>query len=364
MVTSTRIEEMKNPSIVLYKAGHAKVQDAPVPEIVDPHDVLVRIAFVGVCGSDVHFYRHGGISRMVDPAVGITMGHEASGVISAIGSSVTRVRPGDRVAIEPGQPCRFCRPCKSGSYHLCKNMRFAADPGPPATQGTLSKYYRIAEDFVYKVPESMSLEETVLVEPTSVAVHAVRLGDVRPGETVVVMGSGTIGLLVGNVARQFGAHRVVLVDVLPRKLEFAKGFLECETFLSDREHSAEQNAAALLEALGLEEIDTVIECSGVSVSIETGIYVLRGGGKYVQTGMGRPKMEFPMTVMSEKELVVRGCFRYNTGDYDLAVSMIAKGLINVKPMISSTSEFEDATGAWEKTARGEGIKNLIRGVQD
>ncbi|KAL1612828.1 hypothetical protein SLS60_001058 [Paraconiothyrium brasiliense] len=350
---------MKNPSIVLYKAGDAKLQDTPVPEIVDPHDVLVRIAFVGV-----HFYRHGGISRMVDPTVGITMGHEASGVIAAVGRAVTSVAIGDHVAIEPGQPCRYCRPCKSGTYHLCKNMRFAADPGPPVTPGTLSKYYRIAEDFVYKVSSSISLEETVLVEPTSVAVHAVKLGDVRPGETVVVMGSGTIGLLVASVVKQFGAHRIILVDILDRKLEFARTYLNCDTFKPDTTHTSEQNAAALLESIGLEEVDTVIECSGAPSSIETGIYVLRGGGKYVQTGMGRPKIEFPMTVMSEKELVVKGCFRYSAGDYELAVSMISKGLIDVKPLISSTSKFEDATIAWEKTAKGEGIKNLIRGVED
>lgn len=301
---------------------------------------------------------------MVDPSVGITMGHEASGIIAAIGKDVTSVSLGDHVAIEPGQPCRYCRPCKAGTYHLCKNMRFAADPGPPVTQGTLSKYYRIAEDFVYKVPDSLSLEETVLVEPTSVAVHAVKLGDVRPGETVVVLGSGTIGLLVAAVVKQFGAHRIVLVDILDRKLDFARSFLKCETFKPEASHTPEQNAASLLQTIKLDEVDTVIECSGAPSSIETGIHVLRGGGKYVQTGMGRPKMEFPMTVMSEKELLVRGCFRYSAGDYELAVSLISKGLVDVKPLISSTSKFEDATAAWEKTARGEGIKNLIQGVQD
>lgn len=301
---------------------------------------------------------------MVDPSVGITMGHEASGIIAAIGKAVTSVAVGDRVAIEPGQPCRYCRPCKAGTYHLCKNMRFAADPGPPVTSGTLSKYYRIAEDFVYKVPDTLSLEETVLVEPTSVAVHAVKLGDVKPGETVVVMGSGTIGLLVAAVVKQFGAHRVVIVDILEHKLEFARSFLGCETFQSSTSATAEENAASLLQSISLEEVDTVIECSGAPSSIETGIYILRAGGKYVQTGMGRPKIQFPMTVMSEKELMVRGCFRYSSGDYELAVGMISRGLIDVKPLISSTSSFEDATVAWEKTAKGEGIKNLIRGVQD
>lgn len=114
------------------------------------------------------------------------MGHEASGTISSIGSGVTQVRVGDRVAIEPGTPCRFCSACKNGTYNLCRQMRFAAAPGPPDTQGTLSKYFRIAEDFVYKLDEGIGLEEAVLVEPTAVAVHAVKLADVRPGETVVV----------------------------------------------------------------------------------------------------------------------------------------------------------------------------------
>lgn len=156
----------------------------------------------------------------------------------------------------------------------------------------------------------------------------------------------------------------MLVDILERKLAFAKAYLGCETFLSSTAATAEENAAGLLGFLGVDEVDTVIECSGAASSVEAGIYVLRGGGKYVQTGMGRPKMEFPMTVMSEKELMVRGCFRYSSGDYELAVDLIGKGMIDVKPLISSTTEFERATEAWEKTARGEGVKNLIRGVQD
>ncbi|KAF1954604.1 GroES-like protein [Byssothecium circinans] len=355
---------MQNPSIVLYGAENAKLEDKPMPEILEGHDVLVQIAFVGVCGSDVHFWNHGGIGKHVDRTHGIVMGHEASGVVSSIGPGVTALKIGDRVAIEPGLPCRHCKPCKSGTYHFCKKMQFAASPGPPDTQGTLCKYFRTVEDFAYKIPDSMSLEEAVLVEPTSVAVHAVKLGDVRPGETVVVMGSGTIGLLCAAVARVFGAHRLILVDILDSKLRFAEDYLKCETFKPDTGADAETNAAALLSKFGLEEVDTVIEASGAVSSIEAGINVLRPGGKYVQTGMGRRKVEFPIAMMGEKELMVRGCFRYSWGDYELAVSLLSKGTIDVKPLISSTSSFEDATVAWEKTKKGEGIKNLIRGVQN
>jgi D-xylulose reductase len=292
------------------------------------------------------------------------MGHEASGTISSVGPLVTSVSVGDRVAIEPGVPCRYCSFCKSGSYHLCPEMRFAAAPGPPDTQGTLCKYFKVAEDFVYKVGDELSLEEVVLVEPTSVAVHAVKLADVRAGETVVIMGSGTIGLLCASVARAFGAHRIILVDILALKLDFAKQYLGCETFQSTTTCSAEENAKSLASTLKLSatSVDTVIEASGAASSIETGINILRPGGKYVQTGMGRPKVEFPIGMMSEKELMVRGCFRYSAGDYELAVSLLTSKTVRVRPLISSTTNFEEATVAWEKTAKGEGIKNLIRGV--
>jgi D-xylulose reductase len=309
----------------------------------------------------------------VNPHTGIIMGHEASGVIHSIGPAVTSCSPGDRIALEPGVPCRFCRACKSGTYNLCRQMRFAAAPGPPDTQGTLTKYYAVAEDFVYTIPDSMGLDEAVLVEPLAVAVHAMKLGDVKPGETVVVMGSGTIGVLCAAVARQFGAHRVIVVDVVGAKLEFASGFLGCETFLARVDVDAEENAKALLNKFDLEEdgvdtfggrVDTVIEASGATSSIETGIHILRPGGKYVQTGLGKPKIEFPIVAMGQKELTVRGCFRYGAGDYELAVGYLRNKLIDVKPMISSVTRFEDATQAWDKTARGEGIKNLIQGVQD
>jgi D-xylulose reductase len=252
-------------------------------------------------------------------------------------------------------------------------MRFAAAPGPPDTQGTLSKYFRIAEDFVYKIPNGVSLQEAVLVEPLSVAVHAVKLADVRPGETAVIMGSGTIGLLCAAVARQFGAHRIILVDILEKKLEFARGYLGVETFCADIMSTPEDDANRLLQSFELEEsgidtvggkVDTVIEASGAASSINMGIHLLRPGGKYVQTGVGKAKIEFPIVALSNKELMFRGCFRYGAGDYDLAVKLITKGLVQVKPMLSSITPFEDATKAWDTTARGEGIKNLIEGVQD
>ena len=187
------------------------------------------------------------------------------------------------------------------------------------------------------------------------------------------MGSGTIGLMVAAVARQFGAHRVVLVDILQEKLDFAQEYLGVETFRADTMSAPEEDAEKLLKEFGLEEfgidttggnVDTVIEASGAASSINMGIHLLRPGGKYVQTGVGQPKIEFPIVAVSNKELMFRGCFRYGAGDYELAVKLITTGRVQVKPLLNSVTPFEDATKAWEKTARGEGIKNLIEGVRD
>lgn len=290
------------------------------------------------------------------------MGHEASGTIFSAGPGVTSVRVGDKVAIEPGFPCRRCKNCKDGVYNLCPRMAFAADP--PDNHGALTKYFVVPEDFVYKAPEEVSLQEAVLVEPTAVAVHSARLAEIRYGQDVVVTGSGTIGLLSAAVSKAFGAKRVVLVDILERKLEFARSFVECETFLADVKTDSEETASQLLKKFNMNDgVDAVIEASGAQSSIQTGIYLLKRGGSYVQAGLGKARPEVPMLALSEKELKVRGCFRYGSGDYETALALIAQGRINTRALISSITPFENATAAWDKTANGEGIKNLIEGVK-
>lgn len=139
------------------------------------------------------------------------MGHEASGIVHSVGPAVTSVVPDDRVAIEPGFSCRRCKLCKAGKYNLCADMQFAADP--PDAHGTLARPSRTPEDFVYKVPDSVSLEEAVLVEPLRVAVHGARLAGLAPGHVVLVQGSGTIGLLAAATAKAFGAKEVFVSDI-------------------------------------------------------------------------------------------------------------------------------------------------------
>lgn len=287
------------------------------------------------------------------------MGHEGSGIIQAVGSAVTSVKVGDSVAIEPGTPCRRCKACKAGLYNLCVDMKFAA--APPETHGLLTQYYLAPEDFVYKIPTGAGLQEAVLIEPLAVAVHANRQVDVKPGQDVVIFGSGTIGLLCAAVARTFGAQRTILVDVVDHKLEFAKDFLGCDTFLSKIGESPEVTASKLRDMFEMPGgCQIAIEASGAESCMQTGIHILCLGGSYVQTGIGKPTMEVPILALSEKELKVYGCFRYGPGDYELAVKLLSSGAVKLKPLISSVTPFERATEAWEKTSRGEGIKNLIQ----
>ncbi|KAF9882983.1 hypothetical protein FE257_004368 [Aspergillus nanangensis] len=349
----------QNLSFVLEGIHKVKFEDRPIPELKDPHGVLVNVKFTGICGSDVHYWEHGSIGQFVvkDPMV---LGHESSGVISKIGSAVTTLKVGDRVAMEPGIPCRRCEPCKAGKYNLCEKMAFAATP---PYDGTLAKYYVLPEDFCYKLPENLSLQEGALMEPLGVAVHIVKQASVKPGQSVVVFGAGPVGLLCCAVARAFGASKVIAVDIQKPRLEFAQNYAATATFEPGKV-AAEENAARLIAENGLGSgADVVIDASGAEPSVHTGIHVLRTGGTYVQGGMGRSEITFPIMAACTKELNIKGSFRYGSGDYKLAVELVASGKVNVKQLITGVVNFQDAEQAFKEVKAGKGIKTLISGIE-
>ena len=301
--------------------------------------------------------------RMVSEEQPLVMGHEASGIVHSVGPAVKSVVPGDRVAIEPGFPCRRCKQCKAGKYNLCADMKFAADP--PSNHGTLARFFRTPEDFVYKIPNTVSLEEAVLVEPLSVAVHGARVAGLTAGQTVLVQGSGTIGLLAAATAKAFGAKDVFISDINQIKLDFAKDFVGCKTFTPDLNSTPQLEAARMKKEIGLDEgVDVVLECTGVESSVQTGIYASGMGGVVVQIGLGKPDLTLPILNMCEKETVFKTAWRYASGDYDIALSLLSSGSVSVKPLISTIVPFEKAPEAWEMTKNGQGIKNLIEGVKD
>lgn len=320
----------------------------------------MAISWTGICGSDVHYWQHGGIGSFVvkEPMV---LGHESAGVVAQVGEQVTSLKVGDRVAVEPGYPCRRCDQCLGGKYNLCNKMVFAATP---PVHGTLTGFYAAPEDFCYKLPDNVSLQEGAMLEPTAVGVHIVRQAKVQPGQSVVVMGAGPVGLLCGAVAKAYGASKVVQVDIVQPKLDFAKSFCATHTYLSQRV-SAEENAAKIKEASDLPDgADVVIDASGAEPSIQASIHTLKVGGTYVQGGMGKADITFPIMAFAIKEAAAYGSFRYNSGDYKLAVELVASGKINVKKLISGQVPFEQAEEAFKKVAEGQVIKMLIAGPNE
>lgn len=291
----------------------------------------------------------------------MVLGHESAGVVTQVGDQVTTLRVGDRVAVEPGYPCRHCDNCLAGRYNLCPRMVFAATP---PHHGTLTGFYAAPEDFCYKLPDHVSLQEGALIEPTAVGVHIVRQARVQPGQSVVIMGAGPVGLLCGAVARAFGASVVVSVDIVPGKLEFARGFCASHTYLSQRV-SPEENARNLLAAAGLPGgADVVIDASGAEPSIQASIHALKIGGTYVQGGMGKSDITFPIMAFAAKEAAAYGSFRYSSGDYKLAVELVASGKVEAKKLISGEVPFDKAEDAFKKVLEGQVIKMLIAGPNE
>ncbi|KAF7503104.1 hypothetical protein GJ744_004313 [Endocarpon pusillum] len=354
---STRAQ---NLSFVLEGVNKVKFEDRPIPEIKNPHDVLVQVKYTGICGSDVHYWSHGSIGpyALTSPMV---LGHESSGTIIKVGSSVRTLEPGDSVAMEPGVPCRHCIRCKEGKYNLCFDMAFAATP---PYDGTLAKYYVLPEDFCYKLPLGMSMEEGALIEPLAVAVHVTKQASIRHGDSVVVFGAGPVGLLCCAVARQFGASKIIAVDIQKPRLEFARQFAATATYESQRV-SAQENAANLIRENNLGVgADVAIDASGAEPSVQAGIHVLRTGGTYVQGGMGKDDITFPIMAACTKELTVKGSFRYSSGDYKLAVELVSEGKVDAKRLISRKVRFEEAEQAFVDVKAGRGIKVLIGGSGD
>ena len=331
-----------------------------MPKLTDPHDVLVAVNYTGICGSDVHYWVHGAIGHYVvkDPMV---LGHESAGTVIEVGSAVKTLQKGDRIALEPGYPCRRCGPCLAGKYNLCPEMRFAATP---PYDGTLTGFWTAPADFCYKLPDTVSLQEGALIEPLAVAVHIVRQAAVSPGQSVVVMGAGPVGLLCAAVARAFGASTVVSVDIVQSKLDFARSFCSTHVYASQRV-SAEENAANIRREAGLPDgADAVIDASGAEPSIQASLHVVRNGGVYVQGGMGRSDVTFPIMALCLKEVTAKGSFRYGSGDYKLAVELVASGRVDVKRLVSGVVPFSQAEQAFAKVKEGEVIKMLIAGPNE
>ncbi|KJK75140.1 D-xylulose reductase [Metarhizium anisopliae BRIP 53293] len=349
-----------NLSFILKSPHHVEFAQRPVPKISTPHEVLIAVNYTGICGSDIHYWEHGRIGhfKVKDPMV---LGHESSGTVIRVGSAVKSLAAGDKVAIEPGYPCRRCDECLAGRYNLCPDIIFAATP---PNDGTLAVFWVAPCDFCYKLPDHVSLQEGAIIEPLAVAVHIVKQAHISPGASVVVMGAGPVGLLCAAVARCFGAFKVVSVDIIQAKLNFAKTMGSTHTYLSQR-ISAEENAKSLIDQCSLGNgADVVIDASGAEASIQASLHVVKVGGTFIQGGMGKSDITFPIMEMCQKEVTARGSFRYGPGDFKLAVELVSNGSVDVQRLITGVVPFKQAEEAFHKAKSGETVKMLIAGPNE
>jgi L-iditol 2-dehydrogenase len=319
--------ERSNAAAVLHGVGDLRIEDRPRP-VPGPHEVVVEVRSVGVCGSDVHYYEHGRIGDHVVRAP-MVLGHESSGVVVDPGTS--GLAAGQRVAIEPGVPCGNCDQCRRGSYNLCPHVVFFATP---PVDGSLARYVAVHAAFAHPVPDALSDDAAALIEPLSVGLWANRRAGTGIGDRVLVTGAGPIGVLCALTARVAGAGWVGLADVHPARLAAAAAF-GVDRVIDGREGVDYATFRP----------DVLLECSGAPVVVGAGIRALRPRGRAVLVGMGPSEEQtLPVSVMQNRELTVTGTFRY-AHTYPDAIAMVAAGRIDLDALVGARLPLADAEAA-------------------
>ena len=312
-----------------------ELREIEKPDIKDQNHVLIKIKSVGVCGSDIHYYREGKIGSFVvkEPLI---LGHESSGIVEKVGKNVKDLKEGDKVVIEPGIPCRKCDYCKEGKYNLCSDVKFFATP---PINGTFCEYIVHPSDFVYKIPNNLSLEEATLIEPFSVGIHASNLINLRPGEKVIITGLGPVGLLTLILAKVSGAY-VCGIEKNNFRIEFAKKI--------GADYIINTNQVDIKEIKNIlkEKFDVVFECSGFQGLIEECIYWVKRGGRIVFIGMGTELINFNISYLTINEIKISGIFRY-ANTYKKAIEILSRNKINLNEMISKRFTLEQVKDALE-----------------
>ncbi len=338
---------------VLYGINDLRVEDRPIPELLGPDYCLVKTGACGICGSDIHFLRHGRIGEFVVETP-MSLGHESAGTIVEVGDEVKGLIPGDRVAVEPGWACRKCEFCRSGRYNLCRDVVFLACP---PYDGAFAEYLAWPADFLFKLPENVSLEEGAMIEPFSVGLHAARRAGIRGGDWVLVAGSGPIGLCAIQAAKANGATRIIVTDMVPSRLETASK-LGATATINLAETDVEEAVADLTGGRG---VDVVLECSGTSKAVISAVEVVKNGGMVQLVGNFMEEMPpIPIQRMVERELSVSGLFRY-VNTYPASVDMIAAGVIDLKSLITHRFALDEAPDAmmWVDENKDKVIKGVI-----
>jgi L-iditol 2-dehydrogenase len=336
-------------ALVLSEYKHLDVRDVPEPAVGDA-DVLVRVRACGICGSDVHGY-DGSSGRRIPPAV---MGHEAAGVVERIGAAVQRVGPGDRVTFDSTVSCGRCDYCRAGRSNLCDQRKvLGVSCADYRRAGAFAELVAVPEHIVYRLPDEVPFEHAAMVEPVAVAVHAVARAPM-PARNAVVVGVGTIGLLVVQALRSAGAGRVIAVDVDEGKLALARR-LGAEVALNPTGVDLPSEVRRMTEG----GADVALECVGATEPIKTAVACVRKGGSVVLVGNLSPGIQLPLQAVVTGELTLLGTCASN-GEYPRAIELLRTGAIDVRPLITLVAPLAEGAAMFERLyAREPGLMKVI-----
>ncbi len=315
-------------------------------------EVLVKLEYVGICGSDLHYYEEGRIGAyLVEPP--FVLGHEPGGIVVDVGEEVKNLKVGDRVALEPGKTCGHCEFCKDGRYNLCPDVVFFATP---PIDGVFQEYVAHPADLCFKLPENVSTLEGALIEPLAVGFHAAKQGQAHFGQTAVVTGAGCIGLVSMMALKALGVTEVYVVDLVDKRLEKATE-LGANQVMNGKKVDAVREVLHLTGGRG---VDLVIDTSGSEVCVNQGIEMLVKGGRLVLVGYSRSgKMNLNTSLICDKELHMNSVFRYRHM-YPLAIQAVAEGKVNLKGIVTDLFDLDDIQAAMDRSVKDK--ENIVKAV--
>lgn len=330
-------------AVVLERVREITIRDIEMPAEPGPDDVLIRIVTVGVCGSDVHYFTHGRIGPFVVNAP-MVLGHEASGVVEAVGARVSHLKVGERVCMEPGIPDPTSKASKLGIYNVDPAVRFWATP---PIHGCLVPHVVHPAAFTYRLPDNVSFAEGAMVEPLAIGIQAATRARIQPGDVAAVLGAGPIGIMVALSALAAGCSKVVISDLNPEKLDIAAGYANVVPV----NVSSESIGDAVMAATDGWGADVVFEASGADKAIKGMFDIARPGGAVVLVGMPVEPTAVDIVAAQARELRIETVFRY-ANVFERALNLIASGAVDLKPLITGTFDFEDSVAAFERAAEG------------
>ncbi|MBV8550473.1 MAG: galactitol-1-phosphate 5-dehydrogenase [Acidobacteriaceae bacterium] len=326
-------------ALLLSEYGRLDTVDVPMPR-PGPDDVLVRVEACGICGSDVHGY-DGSSGRRIPPLI---MGHEAAGTIAAVGTNVSRFKQGEPVTFDSTVYCGRCEYCRKGEVNLCENRQVLGVSIPDyRREGAFAEYVVVPERIVYRLPETVPFREAAMVEPLAVAVHAVDISNLPEQATALVVGAGMIGLLVLQALRAAGCARVIVTDIDETRLQLAKELGAAEVING----KTADTVAEVKKLTAGEGVDVALEAVGSTPTVKVAIESVRKGGTVTLIGNVVPTVEIPLQVVVSRQIRLQGSAA-SAGEYPRCIDMLARGAVNLKPLISVVAPLEEGAQWFER----------------